>query len=477
MSPRQSIGRNAFFLSAEPVFFGVISIVVAGYVARMIGVEQYGKLAFALAFINFFTLFTNFGFNNYLMKEFAADPERAEAQFLPILIIRSVLALLTYGVGVAAINLLGYPEETKVIFYAAGVIVLPLYLGDSNQGVFKGRERMQYIAMMGMVHSLLLHTLRVVVVYLGYQALALAWTRVVCASFIAIVGLYYVYKHFLRPRISFQWTLYKQILLGTLPFAFSMSFLIIYNRIDIIMLSYMTGDETAGYYKVAHVLTERLSIITVAIVGAIYPAVSRLFIQDRPRAVELYHRTFLYLFLLAAPIAIGGILLSGKIIALIFGDQYLPATPVLQFLFAAIPLIYANSVMGNILMAINQARLFSIVMTILSATSIIGNLILIPRYAHTGAAAATLIAQVINFVLLAYLTRKTFGGLAIDAKLLKVAVSGGVMGLAVWAFGSWHLLPTVLAGAGIYLLSIWMLQTIHRDELLEIRAMILRPKK
>lgn len=476
LNQRQSIGRNAIYLVVEPVLFAVIGVIVSGYVARSIGASEYGRLIFALTFINFFTLFTNLGLNNYLMNGFAVDPEGTEREFIPVLVIRLTLAAITYSAGCVGVNLLGYPAETKMIFYAAGLIVFGMYLGDSCEGVFKGYEQMQYMGFLKILNSIVLQSLRWFVVFLGLKAFALAWTRVGVGLVMACVSLYVVYSKFLKFSMTFRYRTYRKIIFGTLPFAFSTSFLIIYNRLDIIMLSYFTGDESVAYYKTAHLFIEKMSILTVAIVGAVYPAIARLFSLDRKKAVKLYSRTFIYLFLVSVPLAVGGVMLSEKIILLIFGTQYLEAVPVAKLLFASLPVLFATSIMGNILMAINEATIFSYIMTILCVTNIIANLILIPIYAQVGAAIATLFSQCVTVVVLIYFTGKKFGMFSIDMRFFKIIVSVAVMASVLHLTGDKNLFLLVVIGVICYFLSIVGLKTFQKTELVELKDMILRKR-
>ena len=477
MSKRQPIARNAVFLVIEPITFGVVSIIVAGYVARSIGTVEYGKLSFSLAFINFLTLFTNLGFNNYLMNLFASDPSVGEKEFFPIVLVRTCFSLLTYGIGCILINLLNYPLETREIFYAAGLTVIPLYLTDSCEGVFKGMEKMHYIAATKLFNSLLLHLLRCTVVYMGYKAYGLAWIRVLVAGIGTFLCFSLVYKHFLKFRISFSLSTCKKIIIGTLPFAFSTSFLIIYNRIDILILSYIAGDEPVAYFKTANLFTEHLSVITVAVVGAVYPAISRLFLEDREKAVWLYRRTFIYLSFISFPIAIGGVMLSNQFILLIFGIQYMPSAEVAKILFICIPIIFTTSIMGNVLMAINKAKAFTYITIILCAASVFLDLLLIPTYQHVGAALSTLIAQSINIILLAYLTSKMFGTIKINAKLFKIICSSVIMGFVIYLSGDQNLFFLFFIGVTTYFVSIMVLRTFHKEELIEIKNMLLRKRR
>ncbi len=474
MPKRESVGRNALFLSLNPLFWGVVGVVTTGYVARSIGTVEYGKLSFAFAFVNFFTMFTNLGFNNYLMKEFAGNPAAAEDQFVLVLIIRAFLALLTYAGGAIVIHIMDYPPATRMIYYAAGLVVFPRYLIDTSEGVFKGQERMHFIASLRFTYNLLFNAMRCLLVYLGYKAYELAWNRVFVEAFAMLLSLYFIYRYFLKFNLSIQRSLFKRIFIGTLPYAFSTSFLIIYNRLDIIMLSYFVGDEAVAYYRSAFVLTEKLAIITVALVGAVYPAIARLAIKDKGKAIELYNRTFFYLFLVSVPIAVGGYFLAGKVINLIYGEKYMQAVTVLKLLIVCVPLVFATNVMGNVLMATDQAKLFTYTMTALCVANIVANLILIPIYAHVGAALATLFAQVINFGLLIVMTFSRFGPLSPDVKYIKVLLSAAVMGGLIVALNGWNVFPLACLGGMTYFLCIWLLRTFQKEELVELKDMVFK---
>lgn len=462
------------FLLINPVLGGILGLVANSYVARTIGTEEYGKLSFALAFVNFFTLFTNLGFSNYLMKEFAKDKGQGENEFSAVLALRLVLALITYLTGAVALQLLGYPSATKVVYYVAGLVIIPTYLTDSCEGVFKGREQMQFIARQRIAYNIIFNVSRCVLVFLGGKAFGLAWNRVVTDFLNMGVALYSLRRHFFKWKMHFSLPLFKKIIAGTLPFAFSTSFLIIYNRIDTVLLSYISGDSAVAYYRSAFVLTENLAIFCIALVGAVYPAIARLSVKDPSKAATLYNRAFFYLFLAAIPIAAGGYQLSEQIISLFYGQEYAPASSPLRLFFMATPFVFATSIIGNVLMAAGHAKLFTYTMTVMCFIDLVADLLLIPIYAHTGAAMATLVAQSINLLLLFIVSRGKIGVLQLNVRYLKVVASAGLMLLALHYFRQANIAVLIMTGAGVFVAANLLLGTMPRAEIEELKNMVFR---
>jgi O-antigen/teichoic acid export membrane protein len=76
---------------------------------------------------------------------------------------------------------------------------------------------------------------------------------------------------FIKPTFQLDLKLCKYILKESWPLFLTSVFVIIFMRIDQIMLFYMKGTEAVGYYSAAVRIVETLSIIPLAFMTSVFP--------------------------------------------------------------------------------------------------------------------------------------------------------------------------------------------------------------
>ena len=81
------------------------------------------------------------------------------------------------------------------------------------------------------------------------------------------------------------------------------------------------------------------------------------------------------------------------VVHVLYGNQYLPAGPLLAILIWSEIGVFFAAVVINIMIAKNQQSLLPVPTLVGAAVNVALNLVLIPRYAATGAAWATVISH------------------------------------------------------------------------------------
>ncbi len=151
------------------------------------------------------------------------------------------------------------------------------------------------------------------------------------------------------------------------PLMLSSAMIMIYMRIDQVMLGRMASAEELGAYSVAVRLVEAWYFLPLAIVASVYPSI----VEARGVSEALFYERLQKLYnlmaLLGWAVALPACLLSGWVVALLYGPAFARAAPMLAVL--VLSLVFTN---------LGVAR---------SA-----NLVLIPRLGGVGAALASLIA-------------------------------------------------------------------------------------
>jgi O-antigen/teichoic acid export membrane protein len=116
----------------------------------------------------------------------------------------------------------------------------------------------------------------------------------------------------------------------------------------------MKGDAVVGWYNAAYRLVMGLQFIPLALVGAIYPILSRYHsISAKDNLMIVYEKAFKLLSMLAIPLGIGTSLLADRIIIFLYGNNFSNSIIALQILIWVVSLFFIYSIVAYVLVSIN----------------------------------------------------------------------------------------------------------------------------
>jgi O-antigen/teichoic acid export membrane protein len=195
-----------------------------------------------------------------------------------------------------------------------------------------------------------------------------------------------------RPRLSVA----RALLRDGWPLMLASFAVLIYMKIDQIMLKEMAGATAVGTYAAAVRLSELAYFIPVALGTSLFPAIVRSRQNHSERTYRARMQAFYDLmatvaYLVVLPL----VLLAPWLVGLLFGSGYEASTGIFQIHIWAFLFVSLGVARGKWLVAENMVR-FSLLTTLLGAvTNVALNLWLIPRYGGLGAAWATLASQAV----------------------------------------------------------------------------------
>jgi len=210
----------------------------------------------------------------------------------------------------------------------------------------------------------------------------------------------------------------RELLKNSLPLILTGIEILIYMKIDKVMLKELAGAESVGIYAAAVKLCEVLYPLPVLVAGSLYPAI--IGIKDtnpilyHSRLQKLYALLIWGAFALAIPITF----LADWIIYILYGKAYLESVIILK-IYVWSGIFVFMSVANNKWMVIENFQKYILLTAFLGMSSnIILNVILIPRYGATGAAFATLISYGIGSYLCLFFFPKIRAGFWFATKSL-----------------------------------------------------------
>ena len=471
-----SIVKNTLYYSSALVCQKVLGFIYFALIARGLGVEVTGQYLFALSFTTIFAVLADIGMAPVLTREIAKDKSKTQKLFAQVFSVKLLISILTYGLVVLFVNLLGYPDITKTLVYIAGAVMLLDSFSLIFWAVFRGQQNLKFEARGVIGHQTITVILGLTALYLGLGVKALLAATLAASLFYALYSLSLLIKKLkLKLQLVFDKQTIYWFLKTALPFALAGVFARIYTQIDTIMLSKIgcatqaVCDAHVGWYGAASKVTLALQFIPLALAASLFPAFSEQFLQAKDRLKVTYEKAWRYLAILVIPLVAGVIVLAPEIVRSIWGPAFLPAVLPMQILMVSLIFIFLTFPNGALLNAAGQQLTNTLYMGVAVVVNVTLNIYLILNYQMTGAAIASIASTFVLFTLGFIKSYKLikFNRKDLLFRMTKLLVAGVLMTLALLylkSFISWVLLiPT---GAIIYFVAIWLLGELRREDLL-----------
>jgi O-antigen/teichoic acid export membrane protein len=477
MSQVRRIARNTLVVILGNVSAYAFGFFFTIYVARYLGAGGYGVLSFAIGFTAMFSILTDLGLQTLISRQVARDKTVAQKYVANVGALKILLNIATFGLIALIVSFLDYPSETtSVIYLVALSIVFTSFTGMFN-GVFRGNERMEYIALGQVLAAAINLSGALYVIHYRYGVLGIA--AVYAASTLASLAFSLAVStfSFVKPHPDVDRAFLKKALGEAWPFALTSFLFSAYYWTDTVVISFMKGNEAVGWYNAAYMLLSVLAFIPVAYFTAIFPVMSRLHISSQELLRFTYERSMKYMLILGLPIGVGTTLLADRIVAQVFGADFSSSVLVLRMLVWSVVLQFTSGVVIQLFDSTNRQRTTTLLIGVTVLFNLILDLILTPIYSLYGTAAATL-GNAALFLVLGYVLSSGFGywlsPKILLGTVLRVMLASAAMAFFVIYFESLSMYILIPVGALIYFTVICLVRGFDKEDWGLLRQIIPR---
>lgn len=421
---------NTAWLGSSKVIDIALSFVYSVYITRYLGTSLTGKLATGMAWIAVLWVATDIGLGTLLTRDVARErsSDVANRYLVNALLLRFLLALLGYACLVAFMRAFRYPTDiayTALVLGISGIVLNAL--SGTFVSLFRAFERMAFDAAWAVVKRILLLLGAYIVVRGGYGLVELVFTYIVVGFVELGYYLWITRQFFLVPRLSaLSFSFWPRLIRDGLPLGVSSLLMVIYSKLDTLMLSVLRSSSEVGLYNIALTFRVNLNYIPAVILSALFPAIAAAS-GSKQMLRMLYAKGFKGFFVMGLPAAVGITLLAGQIVHSLYGSEFGPSVPVLQILIWSIVAYFVQQMFIYAMMATNLSKQCAGLLSLGVILNLGLNALLIPPAGMIGAAVATLIAECI-MTLAAYLFLiRQVGYFPIGHSILHSAIGALVM--------------------------------------------------
>lgn len=411
--------KNTGWLFLGRMFGLATSFFTGVYVARYLGPGSYGFLSYIISFAGLFSFLANLGVDGILSRELVKYPNKKDELLgtgFYIKILGSILAVCATFVASFFANSDRFTSLLVILF---SVSFFPQAFGVID-AYFQSQVLSKNIVKVQAASTIISVVVKIVCIVLD---LDVVWflAAYVLDSVILALGLVMLFRENGYSILSwhFNRALCRKILTDSFPLMLSSAALLIYMRIDQVMIKNMLGNEASGLYAVAVKLAETWYFIPGIICASFFPAI----INAKQADQQLYDRrmSMLYslMFFLSLFMALIISSFSYNIVSALYGYDYLGAVPALQIYVWSGIWVALGMVVGQFLIAENYAKISFWLNFFGAIVNVLLNIVLIPRFGISGAAMATSISYFfVVFAILFFKKTRHQAGLIVRSLLL-----------------------------------------------------------
>ncbi|KMY66990.1 hypothetical protein AAU61_13605 [Desulfocarbo indianensis] len=475
MHPLARAGRNLLLKTTGEVLARIAFFFLFIYAARALGAEDFGRYSYAATLAALALIGMDLGLNTLFVRDGAQDPGAVPGYAGTLLAVKSALAVLVLFILLGFCRAMGFGSAQTGLIMAVALVQVLWGLSELGVAGLNALERMDQEALVKSSGRLAALLLAGGLLAFGYGLGGLVLGMVLANLWAAGLSLW-----LLRRRAGFRLRWEKgflaHLLREALPLALTNVFVLVFVRVDIVMLELMGRSYTEiGWYAAGIRVIDGVSIVPALVAGASLPVMSSLAKQDRAALVKLYRQAQRLVLLLGLPAAVGlWATRQGAALAL-YGPQFSETARAFAWLAPVLAFLFLNFLQLGALTALGLQKKCAVATGVCVLVNVGLNLWLIPTYAFVGAAAATLLTEVALFGLCAAYIRRHLGASGLLARAWRPALASLVMGLVLLWLREWPLWGLIAVGMAVYAAALLALGGLTKNEMKDLWRLSRRP--
>ena len=456
---------NSIVILAARTVSRVISLVVVIVLANALGASGYGQYTTLVVYSGLVSVVGDLGFQSLYTREAARHRDLLGSYLGTLLLLRVGLAAASAVVFAIALGLVAHLPE--LILPGCALLIATAY-ASLLRNTFYSVGRAEFDAVAIVVETLIQGGLIVAGAraHAGVAYYVLAYTASYTFTIVYSLVVINVFR-LGRVRLALDVGLIRAWLPLALPFALTFFLTNVYFSAGKIILQLFRPFTEVGWYNLAYKPYEALQFVPLAIQTVVYPVLGVLFLSEAARLKVAYERFYKVLVLLGWPLTVGTFVLVHPINAIFNrSGQFAQSEPALRILAFGIVFLFANSAFYAMLNAINRQLWNAIATAIAAVLAVALNLALIPPFGYIGASVVTVVVEAALCVSGWWFVQRGRPDLrlAVVAMSWRILLAGVIMGAVLFPLRSFSIFLTAPIGFAIYVVAIFVLRAVERDE-------------
>ena len=395
MLPVKSVKYNFIMnviLTASTIIFPLITF---PYISRILLPAGVGKVNFATSVVSYFSMFAMLGVPTYGIRACAQvrdDREELSRTVQEILILNTLVSFFVYSVYFFALWNVPRMRQDFRLFAVMSSTILFNVIGV--EWLYKGLEQYSYITARSIIFKFLGLVLMFSLVkdqqdYVIYGAISIVAS--VGSNLLNFLNL----RKYIDIRPVWNYHITRHVRAVSVFFLMAVA-TTIYTNLDTVMLGFMKDDVEVGYYTAAVKVKTLLVSFVTALSAVLLPRVSYYIEHEMEDAfIRMSQKALNFVVLISVPVTMYFVIFAKESILMLSGSEFAGAVVPMQIIMPTVIFIGITNVLGiQILVPLGEEKKVCYSVLVGAIVDLLVNVICIPRFASSGAAFGTVVAEI-----------------------------------------------------------------------------------
>lgn len=399
--------KNITALSFMQLMNYVFPFITVPYVVRVLGAEKFGLVSFIAAFVSYFTLLMDYGFNFSATRSISINRDnstRTSEILISVYAIKTILFVVSgflFLILIYSVPAFSAEKELCTVSFLSvvGTLLIPLWY-------FQGMGKMAVITWITFFVRIFVVVMIFVLVKSETDYKTYAFLNSGGSALIGLIALLFVTKHFRKINSLTRTSLSATLREGSIMFISNAS-INLYTSSNTFILGLFAPPVIVGYWSAADKIRIAVQGILSPVTQGFYPHLAHLFSLSRERAVDFIKKTFLPIGLIGFLASLGLLLFAEPISLLLLGDKFNNSLILVKLIsFLPFIILLSNFFGIQILLNLDGSKEFGFTVFIAGIFNIILSFIIVPKLLAAGTAISVLITEVVVTVLMFYFANR-----------------------------------------------------------------------
>lgn len=391
------ISRAMILLMTSQAIFLVSGFLIHAFLARLLGVIDYGTFGVVMSILCIAQLFVITGIPEVIQKFGGAQIEAMQKLIKKTLYWQICYTSFVFALFwiIAPYLAKGFGDESLAfLFRIAGIDIVFYGLYKYFLAVQNGLHRFGKYTILGILYSIAKLLAIAILVWMGYSVVGAVIGNMIGSIIVLFLAVFF--SKAAKSNEKLDKIPYFSFVTQNIFYFVGLNLFFV---IDIWFVKYYLSDQNVGLYVSAANLAKSTYFFSIALSAILLPALSRsIKLKEYSRIKEITQDSLRYLVIFLFLINIVISTNPQGIITLVFGENYKDAASILIILTAGLSLISLTAVINTIMIAQGKMKACFIMIVGLLFIDFIAALILVPSYKLLGAAVATTIVGLVGTI-------------------------------------------------------------------------------
>lgn len=402
MRNHTSLKKNALSLLIMQVINYLVPLITLPYLARTLGIVQYGALNLSLSLVQYGILLITFGFNLSSTRDIAKN--RGNIQIISrifwetisskvLLLFFSCIILYYITEFIDGFNSIRY---LTVIFFIQliSVAIDPLWF-------FQGIERLVKISIITAIIRLINIPLLLFFVHGPHDVEKVAVIQSLLLLLTSIINLYLIKKENILIFIKIKELKIVNSLISSLPLFVGAAAISLYNTSTPLILGLMSNYNEVGIYSAGFKI-QMAAVGVFTILGqVIYPRANNLFSKRTQDGYFFVKKLLIYMLPVLSLSLLIFYVIVPPLIVIVLGQDFIGSSEVVKIMSPMLVLVpYSIVLSNNLLLPLGHKHIYYILPILIGLLHVLYTIILSGKFGAIGAAYSMLITETITLITL-----------------------------------------------------------------------------